>query len=79
MIYEITGWACMMVLLMNFEYYHKIREFLYLDMKPFTCTLCMSFWASVGYMIAVHGLKGILYSAIVAVAAELLDRKINML
>ena len=58
---------------------HKSETFYDLDMKPFTCTLCMSFWASVGYMIAVHGLKGILYSAIVAVTAELLDRKINML
>ena len=79
MIYEITGWACMIVLMMNFDYYHNILGFVYLEVKPFTCALCMGFWASVGYMIAAHGLKGILYSAIVAVAAELLDRKINML
>jgi hypothetical protein len=79
MILELLGYACLMVLLMNFEYYQKLLTFLYLDIKPFTCTLCMSFWTSVTPLVISYGLKGILYSGIVSVTAELLDRKINTL
>lgn len=79
MIYELLGYAALIVLLMNFEPYHKMLQLLYLDMKPFTCTLCSGFWYSLPYTVSSYGLKGILYSASIGVAAELIDRKINTL
>ena len=77
MIYELLGFAAFVVLFMNFEPYHRILKFLYLDMKPFNCTLCMGFWLTIGTTLAQYGLKGILYSALIAIVAEFTDRKLN--
>ena len=79
MILELLGYASLTTLLMNFEPYHKLLDFLYLNKKPFVCTMCMGFWVSVLPLMVSYGLKGILYSALSSLAAELIDRKINQL
>lgn len=77
MIYEILGLACMGAMLQNFEWYQEVLKATYLEMKPFNCTLCMTFWLTVIPNFGLYGFKGILYSFIEAVAAELIDRQLN--
>lgn len=77
MIYEIIGLACAGAVLQNFEWYQEILKATYLDMKPFNCTLCWTFWLTIFPNVGMHGARGILYSFIEAVLAELIDRKLN--
>lgn len=77
MIYELLGVACMGAVLQNFEWWQTMLRATYLDVKPFNCTLCWTFWMTILPNIGMHGAKGILYSFIEAVAAELIDRQLN--
>tara|TARA_R110000772_G_scaffold245957_1_gene359561 strand:- start:5412 stop:5651 length:240 start_codon:yes stop_codon:yes gene_type:complete len=79
MIYEIIGIACIGAILQSFEGYQVLLSKLYLDIKPFNCALCMTFWMTIIPNIAVYGLKGIYISSIEAVLAELIDRKLMTL
>ena len=79
MIYEILGLACMGAILQNFEWYQELLKATKLEMKPFNCTLCWTFWLTVLPNIGMYGAKGILYSSIEAVAAELIDRQLQRL
>ena len=77
MIYEILGLACMGAMLQNFTPYQEMLKATYLEMKPFNCTLCMTFWLTVIPNFGLYGFRGVLYSFIEAVAAELIDRQLN--
>lgn len=77
MIYEIIGVACMGAVLQNFDWYQTLLKATHLEMKPFNCTLCMTFWLTVIPNFGLYGFRGILYSFIEAVAAELIDRQLN--
>lgn len=77
MIYEILGVACMGAMIQNFDWYRNVLEATYLEMKPFNCTLCFTFWLTVIPNFGLYGFRGILYSFIEAVAAELIDRQLN--
>ena len=77
MIYEILGIASMGAMLQNFKLWQDMLEGTFLNVKPFNCTLCWTFWMSVLPNIDVHGPKGIYISCIEAVAAELIDRQLN--
>lgn len=78
LIIEIIGAACLGALVMNFEPYLKALKYLYLeDTKPFSCTMCLTFWATIGYFAATNGLSGIFLSSTAAILAELIDRKLN--
>ncbi len=77
MIYEIIGLACAGAVLQNFEWYQTILKAINLDVKPFNCTLCWTFWLTILPNITLHGFKGILYSFIESVLAELIDRQLN--
>lgn len=73
---EILGIACLGIMLQEFEYYQKLTHFLNMPDKPFRCTLCATFWYSLGFTVSIYGIVGIIYSAIAAVTAELLERKL---
>ena len=77
MIYEILGVACFGALLQNFEWWQTMLRGTYLDMKPFNCTLCWTFWMTIIPNIGIHGPIGFYISCIEAVAAELIDRQLN--
>ena len=47
------------------------------DRKPFNCTMCFTFWLTIGFYISLHGWHGIPYAALTAIAAEFIDRKLN--
>jgi len=40
--------------------------------KPFKCDKCFAFWISIGPMVVQYGITGILYSAIIAILAQLI-------
>ena len=47
------------------------------DRKPFNCTMCFTFWLTIGFYISLHGWQGIPYAALTAITAEFIDRKLN--
>ena len=79
MIYEILGLACMGAMLQNFTYWQLFLETFKIDIKPFNCTLCWTFWITVIPNIINYGAPGLLYSFTEAVAAELIDRQLQKL
>ena len=77
MIYNIIGIACAGAMLQNFDWYQHLLKATYLDVKPFNCTLCWTFWMTVLPNFGLYGVQGILYSFIEAVLAEFIDRQLN--
>lgn len=73
---QIIGMASLTAMMMNFEPLTALID-KYLDFKPFNCTLCLTFWLTIGPNIIMHGAMGPLISALEAVLAELIDRKLN--
>lgn len=61
--------------------YQKFLEAFYLDRKPFNCPLCLTWWVSLpvfGFTMGPHFIFSIIgYSAITAVLAELINRKLQ--
>ena len=72
---ELLGMASMGAMLQQFEGYQWLVK--RLPQKPFSCTLCATFWYIIGINIAMHGWLGVCYSALEAVLAETIDRKLN--
>ena len=64
-------------LLQEIPLYNTILDKLKLDIKPFNCALCMTFWMSLGVMYYSTGLSFIFNSIIAAVAADLINRQMN--
>ncbi len=73
---QIIGMASMTAMMMNFEPWSNFVDSK-LNFKPFNCTLCFTFWLTIGPNIMMHGPSGILFSALESVIAELIDRKLN--
>jgi len=75
----IIGAASFGAMLQNFEGYQWLLKKLGLeDKKPFSCTLCMTFWLTIGYWIAVtESVSAIFLAAASSVLAEFIDRKLN--
>jgi len=75
----IIGAGCFGAMVMNFEYYQKLlNRFNLQDTKPFSCTLCLTFWLTIGYWIAVtSSVSAIFLAAASSVTAEFIDRKLN--
>lgn len=75
----IFGAGAFGAMVMNFEPYQKLLNRWDLqDTKPFSCTLCMTFWLTVGYWIATtESVASIFLAAASAVVAEFIDRKLN--
>lgn len=64
---QILGFASFGHILTDFISSFELPE---LPDKPFRCDLCMTFWISIIPLMYMHGLSGILYSAISAVVAN---------
>ena len=73
---QIIGMASLMAMMMNFEPLTDLID-KWLNFKPFNCTLCLTFWLTIGPNIMMHGVQGPLWSALEAVLAELIDRRLN--
>ena len=75
----ILGAGCFGAMVINFEPYQKLlQRFNLQDTKPFSCTLCMTFWLTIGYWIAVtNSVSAIFLASGSAVVAEFVDRKLN--
>jgi hypothetical protein len=48
-----------------------------IDFKPFNCSICFTFWSTIGYFIFTEGAFGIFSSIVAAVLAELINRQLN--
>ena len=66
-IIEILGFACLGHLLADFISSFDLPE---LPDKPFKCDMCLTYWISIFPLMYMHGLTGLLYSAISEVAAN---------
>ena len=73
---QIIGMASLMAMMMNFEPLTDLID-KWLNFKPFNCTLCLTFWLTIGPNIMMHSAYGPLFSALEAVLAELIDRRLN--
>lgn len=71
---KLLGIAGLGAMIQDFPLYQNIVKKLNLPDKPFSCTLCFTFWLSAGPLIAIYGITGVTYAAFSAVAAELIDR-----
>lgn len=71
MIIEIIGMACLGHMVVDFL---QTLPFKFLDNKPFSCDMCMSFWISVGPFVALYGFKGLAAAGITGVVADLIFR-----
>ena len=61
--------------------YQKFLEKLYIDVKPFNCPLCLTWWVSLGVFSFTMGplliFNIIGHAAVTAVLAELINRKLQ--
>ena len=79
LIINILGFASFGALLQNFDLWQWMLDRLKLQVKPFNCTLCWTFWITLGaYLGLDHSFIGsIALAALTGVLAELIDRKLN--
>lgn len=77
LIIKLFAIAALGACIQNFEGWRWLLQRLRLEFKPFNCTLCFTFWLSIGYWIAVHGPIGLAYASLSAVLAEMIDRQLN--
>ena len=75
----ILGFASSMNLLHKTDIYHKWLEDLLLDVKPFNCVACSTFWVTLGYTLFSNPSQAIFISAIAAIMAELINIQIHKL
>ena len=76
MTYElIIGIACFGAVLQELPLWQTILEKAGLDMKPFNCAICFTFWMSLGPLLITNGVMGIFHSITAAVLAELISRQ----
>tara|TARA_Y100000385_G_C12784089_1_gene504745 strand:- start:49 stop:294 length:246 start_codon:yes stop_codon:yes gene_type:complete len=73
---KLLGLASMGAMIQEFPVYQWIVKKLDLPDKPFSCTLCFTFWLTIGPMLIIYGYIGVAYAAFSAVAAELIDRQL---
>ena len=73
---NLLGIASLGVILQDLPPYKWIVNRFNLPDKPFSCTLCATFWLSAGPLIAIYGYEGVTYAAFSAMIAELLDRQL---
>ena len=76
MIFElIIGIACFGAVLQELPLWNTFLEKAGLDMKPFNCAMCFTFWISLGPLVITNGVVGIFNTITAAVLAELISRQ----
>jgi len=73
----IIAFAFAGALIQEVPLWNRFLEALMLDVKPFNCALCFTFWITLGPMIISTGGSGIFNSIIAAVLADLINRQMN--
>ena len=73
----IIGVACLGAVWQELPIWNTILEKLKIDFKPFNCSLCFTFWMSIGPFIITEGVTGIFSSITAAVLADLINRQMN--
>lgn len=71
---KLLGIAALGSMLQEFEPYQKVTERLGMPDKPFRCTVCATFWYSVGVLVSIYGIEGVVYAAFSAAASEIIDQ-----
>ncbi len=66
-IVQLIGFACLAHLIVDFI---VTLDRDWIPNKPFKCDKCFAFWLSIGPMIIQYGIKGVLYSAIIAIISQ---------
>ena len=75
----IIGAATLMVLIHKAPIYHRFLEALSLDVKPFNCIMCSTFWYTLIPTAFTIGWESIFISSTAALLAEYIDIQINKL
>ena len=57
--------------------YHNMLDRLKINFKPFSCTMCTSFWISLGYFLVLNPYQSIFIAGITAILAELINIAIH--
>lgn len=79
MIFNIIGWATLMVCLHQTTTYYNLLERFKLNYKPFNCVLCSTLWVTLLTNIYSFGFESIFVATSAAVIAELLDQQLHRL
>ena len=69
LIVQIIGYAALAHLIVDFI---VSLDKDWIPTKPFKCDKCFAFWISIGPMIAMYGFTGVLYSACIAILAQII-------
>lgn len=72
-IIQILGVASMTTLIQQTNWYQN-KVF---NRKPFNCTMCFTFWITIGMYVALYQWSGIAFAALTSIFAEFIDRKLN--
>ena len=77
---QILGFGAIGALLQNNIFYQMLLEKLRLEVKPFNCALCLTFWVVTPIFIEQEPsiFQGFTYGVMSAIVAELLDRKLQL-
>jgi len=78
-IFTILGMGCLMPIVHTFEYYKQFLQYFNIDMKPFNCVMCSTFWFTFGVSVIPFGINAIFMASIAAVLAELIDIQLHKL
>ena len=78
-ILTILGTASVMNLIHETPIYHKWLKDLLIDVKPFTCVMCSTFWVTLGFTLISNPSQSIFIAGCAAVAAELINIQLHKL
>jgi hypothetical protein len=73
----IIGVACLGAVLQEVPLWNRFLDALMIDVKPFNCALCFTWWVTLGPFIITEGVTGIFSSITAAVLADLINRQMN--
>ena len=76
-ILTIVGMASVMNLIHKAPFYHDALEALLLDIKPFNCIMCSTFWVTFGFTLLTMPSQSIFIAGAAAILAELINIQIH--
>ena len=76
-ILTIVGMASVMNLIHKHPLYWRVLEKLKLNLKPFSCIMCSTFWFTVGFTAFTTPMECIFISSSAAILAELINIQVH--
>lgn len=73
----VIGVACLGAVWQEVPLWNRFLEAFMIDVKPFNCALCFTWWVSLIPFIYTEGAVGIFSSITAAVLADLINRQMN--